>query len=120
VFFDSGGTLVGSNELRRVLQMEEEVGDEGSQTKMKGFAWRRRSSSISMAPMRFRRPASDETQGSGSVEVLECSSVDERMQSGGTTHAAQGDSFIAKAVLREKGAVHGAGGSKERGGGSVA
>jgi hypothetical protein len=40
VFFDSGGTLVGSNELRWVLWMEEEVGDEGSQTKMKGFAWR--------------------------------------------------------------------------------
>jgi hypothetical protein len=29
VFFDSGGTPVGHDELRRVLRMEEEVGDEG-------------------------------------------------------------------------------------------
>jgi hypothetical protein len=63
VFFDSGGTPVDSGELRWVLRMEEEVGDEGGQTKMKGFTWRRRSpgrwsqrqrsSSISMAPTGF-------------------------------------------------------------------
>jgi hypothetical protein len=70
-----------------------------------------------MAPMRFRRPASDETQGSGSVEVLECSSVDERMQSGGTARAAQGDSFMAKAVSREKGGRSMAQGGARRGGG---
>jgi hypothetical protein len=37
VFFDSSDTPVGGDELRRVLWMEEEVGDEGSQTKLKGF-----------------------------------------------------------------------------------
>jgi hypothetical protein len=37
VFFDTSDTPVGDDELQRV------VGDEGSRTKMKGFAWRRRS-----------------------------------------------------------------------------
>jgi hypothetical protein len=113
VFFDSGGTPVGQDELRRVLRMEEEVGDEGSQSKMKGFTWRRHSpgrwsqrrhlSLISMALTHFLRPALDETQGSGSMEVSECSDVDARAQSGGTVNKAQGDSFTVVAVSREKG-----------------
>jgi hypothetical protein len=80
---------------------------------MKGFAWRqcspgrwsrrRHSSLILAALMRYRRPASDETQGSSSVEVSECSDVDKRAQSVGTAHGARGDSFTAEAVLREKG-----------------
>jgi hypothetical protein len=129
VFFDSGGTPVGDDELRRVLRMEE-VGDEGSQTKMKGFTWRwhsqgrwsqrRCSSSISTTPTHFRQQDSDETQGRSSVEVSECSGVDERTQSGGMAHGAQGDSFAAEAVSREKGwGVHSARGSKERGVGGV-
>jgi hypothetical protein len=83
--------------------MEEEVGDEGSQTKLKGFAWRQRSpgrwsrrrhsSSISTVPMRFRWPASDETLGSSLVEVSECSGVDERVWSGGTAHGGSGRLF---------------------------
>jgi hypothetical protein len=125
VFFDSGGTPVGGDELRRVLRMEEEVGGEGSRTKMKGFAWRQRSpgrwsrrrhsSLILAALMRYRRPASDETQGSSSVEVSECSDVDKRAQSVGTAHGARGDSFMAEAVLREKGGGPRCRGGKERG-----
>jgi hypothetical protein len=107
--------------------MEEDVGDEGSRTKMKGFAWRqgspgrwsqrRCSSSISTVPTCFWWPASDEMQGSGSVEVSECSGVDERAQSGGTAHGVQGDPFMVEVVSRERGgAVHSAGGARRGGG----
>jgi hypothetical protein len=93
---------------------------------MKGFAWRRHSagrwsgrqhsSLFLMALMHFRWPALDETQGSGSVEVLECSGEDERAQSGGTVHGAWGDSFMVEAVSREKGGGSTVqGGSKDRG-----
>jgi hypothetical protein len=39
-FFNGGDARVNSGGLRQVLQMEE-VGDEGSWTKSKGFAWGR-------------------------------------------------------------------------------
>jgi hypothetical protein len=66
--------------------------------------------------MHFRWPALDETQGSGSVEVLECSGADERAQSGRTVHGAWGDSFMVEAVSREKGGGSTVqGGSKDRG-----
>jgi hypothetical protein len=105
VFFDSGDTLVGNVVLRRVLWMEEEVGDEGSWTNLKGFTWkqhssgrwsqRRCSSSISTAPTCFRWPASDETQGSNSMEVSECSGMDERARSGETAHGGSGRLFYS-------------------------
>jgi hypothetical protein len=94
---------------------------------MKGFAWRRHSpgrwsqrrhlSLILMALTHFWRPALDEMQGSGSMEVSECSDVDARAQSGGTMNKAQGDSFTAVAVSREKGGWSIAKGRRGGGGG---